>query len=387
MANGIAPANSFTESVSNGTADPAESFTEFLENKVVPNPAPPRKRREAPASAAPVDGADEGESQAPEARQPRGERSEGQDDEADDPLRDPILDDDDDAEPDEGDSDDEADEGEGDEDGDDDDADDEPEFEVTVAGEKVTVKQSELLAGYSREADYRQKTQALAADREEVVQYATQTLEQAQRYEASIELYEDLINSLMPSEAEWNALKASYPQGYIAAQEQWAKYLGHVEKAKTERDTLTAEKQGHVSAQRTQFIKEENKKLLDALPQLNNPKRAKEFSAAIFAYGRKMKYTDDEIKANLIDHRDVQTAYYAARYLQILESRKAGKGKAAAKTPRTSQGTSTPRPIVTTRARKAPGGNGRVQREADARLQRTGSLQDAAGAFSAMFRD
>jgi hypothetical protein len=41
----------------------------------------------------------------------------------------------------------------------------EPEYEVPVAGQKVKVKQSELLAGYSRTQDYTRKTQELADSR------------------------------------------------------------------------------------------------------------------------------------------------------------------------------------------------------------------------------
>lgn len=41
----------------------------------------------------------------------------------------------------------------------------EPEFEVVVDGQKVKVKQSELLAGYQRQADYTRKTQELAEQR------------------------------------------------------------------------------------------------------------------------------------------------------------------------------------------------------------------------------
>ena len=44
----------------------------------------------------------------------------------------------------------------------------EPEYEVVVDGQKVKVKQSELLAGYQRQADYTKKTQELAEQRRQV---------------------------------------------------------------------------------------------------------------------------------------------------------------------------------------------------------------------------
>ena len=44
----------------------------------------------------------------------------------------------------------------------------EPEYEVVVDGQKVKVKQSELLSGYQRQADYTRKTQELAEQRRQV---------------------------------------------------------------------------------------------------------------------------------------------------------------------------------------------------------------------------
>lgn len=42
---------------------------------------------------------------------------------------------------------------------------DEPVYQVKVQGKVLNVKQSELIAGYSREADYRQKTASHAQEK------------------------------------------------------------------------------------------------------------------------------------------------------------------------------------------------------------------------------
>lgn len=402
MTNGIGNANPseqlFAGSGATVTEGAAESFTRFLEDEAeATNPRPPKAPKPAKAPE-PKGGAEEnGFGQDPDARQPDAERDEGpdDDDEADDPLRDPILDDhDDEPEPkkgkEDGDADDDTDaddEGTDTEDDTDEDEGDDPEFDVTVNGEVQKVKQSELIAGYSREADYRQKTQALSAEREEIDTYATQVVETQKRYEAGIEMYGDLIKAVMPTEAEWEALKKANPEAYITAQEQWGKFIGAMETSKAERDKLAADKAEENTRAHNAYIKAENKKLLEVLPQLGNPKVAKQFSAKIFAYGKRMGYAPEEMTAGLINHRDVQTAYYAARYLEIQDSRKANQGKGNSKPkPRTAEVNSSPRPIASPKARRQAR-NSQEQRRADARLERSGSMQDAAGAFSAMFRE
>lgn len=396
MSSGIASANPgpvnhgsverFDGSDATGPASAAESFTEFLENEAAPQPTPKPARK-----AVPEDGNGEGdEGQSPK-RQPKRERQEDPDDadNADDPLRDPILDDEAGDDADDADEDDKDD---ADEDGDDadddgeDDADDDPEHEVTVQGVRKSVKLSELIQGYSREADYRQKTAALSQDREEVENFATEVSAKAQTLDRVIQTYQDLITAVMPSKEEWAALKANNPQAYITAQEQWGKFAEAMEQAAADRETLNGEKSAEEQRQHQNYIKAENKKLLEKLPQLQDKKTAEKFSAAIFGYGKKMGYSAEEMTAGLINHRDVLTAYYASRYLEILESRKANQKQAKAGKPRVSEGNSNPRTVQTPKGRRVAANN-REMRRADAQLARSGSVQDAGRAFAAMFRD
>jgi len=68
----------------------------------------------------------------------------------------------------------------------------EAEFEVVVDGQKVKVKLSELLSGYSRQSDYTKKTQELA--------------EQRKRYEAELQTYRQ-------EREEWERQRQQPPEG------------------------------------------------------------------------------------------------------------------------------------------------------------------------------
>lgn len=402
MSDGIAPANpgvTHTNQVerlgsdATGTETAAESFTRFLEEDEKPDPQSRPARRERAAKRtqeAEGDGAGDGEGQGQE-RQPKRERSESRQREDEDPevdpLHDPILEGD---APEGEDADDETDENsedEGDEPEDEEgDEDEDPEFEVTVSGVPTKVKQSELLASYSREADYRQKTEAHARDVEQVQEFAGALTERRKQVDTLVTTAEDLIGALLPSEAEWAALKKNNAQAYIDAQEQWSGFIAKANQLKAARDEALGHQSEEATVNQNRYIKAENEKLYNKVPALRNPKVAKQFSDAIFGYGKKMNYTPDELAKGLVNHRDVMTAYYAAKYLEIQESRQANKKLQAKKGPRQSEGNSSPRSVQSQRGRDNSKRMNR-QRTADRELQRTGSVQSAAQSFAAMFKD
>lgn len=409
MSDGIAPANpavNHTQGVdrlgsdATGTETAARSFTDFLneETKSDPQSRPARRANaEKRARKADDDGAGSADEGQGRERQPKGERSERRqesepegDAPEDDPLHDPILDGDTPEE--DGDkSDDDTDDGEGDDpeaddaddkDGDDEDGDEDPEFEVTVNGEKQTVKQSELLASYSRETDYRQKTEVLARDVEQVHEFAEALTTRRTEVDGLVQMAEDLLAAILPKDEDWAVLRKQDPNAFIAAQEQWQGFINTATKLRQERDAQGGAQTEENSKKYGNYVKEQNRLLFEKLPQLKNPKVQKQFSDTVFAYGKKMGYTPDELAKGLVNHRDVQTAYYAARYLQILESRKAQAKQAVRKGPKASEGNSTPRTPQSQRGRDNSRRMNR-QRTADRELQRTGTLQSAAEAFRA----
>jgi hypothetical protein len=406
MSDGIAPANptvNHTQSVdrlgsdATGTETAAQDFTDFLreEEKKDPQSRPARRERAAKRTQeADGDGdgsADEGQGRE---RQPKRERSERRqegepegDEPEDDPLHDPVLDGD---EPeDEGDKSDDPDaddDAEGDEPEDDDDAEDDPEFEVTVNGEKQSVKQSELLASYSREADYRQKTEVLARDVEQVHEFAEALTTRRTEVDGLVQMAEDLIKSILPGDEDWAALRKKDPNEFIAAQEMWQGFINKATQLRQQRDAQNGAQTEENSVKYNNYVKEQNRLLFDKVPALKNPKVQKQFADKVFAYGKRMGYSPEELKSGLVNHRDVQTAYYAARYLEILDSRKANAKKAAKKGPRVSESNSAPRTPQSQRGRDNSRRMNR-QRDADRELARTGSVQSASAAFANMFRE
>ena len=82
----------------------------------------------------------------------------------------------------------------------------EPEFEVVVDGQKVKVKQSELLAGYQRQADYTRKTQELAEQRR-----------QADAMMAALKVHQQTAPASQEDKPE-NTVKNEYEQAVAQAE-------------------------------------------------------------------------------------------------------------------------------------------------------------------------
>lgn len=346
-----------------GIAEAAEAFAEELREEEDGEPRRSRKKRDTPDPA----------------RQPdEGATPEDEDEDEADPLEDPVLegkpksDEDEDAE----------DEDEDDEAKDEDEGED-PEFDVTVAGKVEKVPLSELVNGYSREADYRQKTQLVAQERQQVHDYAQQVETRGQTLEEALSLYQDLIRAVMPSQQNWDALRVSDPQQYIASQEQWGKFLQHVDKAEEERTRLKTESSQLSERQRLQTIQAENEKLLNVLPQLRDPVKAKQFSDSIFELGKKMGFDAREIAATLTDHRFVLMGYFASQYVRIKQVQTGNRKMLKAPKPQASSAQSRVPMSSKTRAQLS---NQRSRQNADRQLAKTGSIQDAASAFTEMLR-
>lgn len=298
-----------------------------------------------------------------------------------DEFKDPILDD---TPKKEGEEDEDGDEDEdADEEGDDDDdgeIDLNKKVTVTVDGEELEVPLSEVIAGYTKDADYRQKTAALAADREEFQEFAVEVYQNSKVYTEKLQGWIDMTEALKPTQADWDSLKHSNPNLYIQTKEQWDAIEGKISEAKSEKAKAEGVQNALQARQYADWVEAENNKLVEKIPALRNPKKAAAFRQAIMAYGKATGYTKEELSQGAVDHRDIMTLYKASRYDEIMASRKSGQ-RPAKGAPRVSEASSQPRSVSkrSTDARKN-------LRNADRRLERSGSVDDAAMAFTAMFK-
>ena len=195
--------------------------------------------------------------------------------------------DDEDAQPEmEADAEDEGEEGsdEGDELADEDEADssDEEEtyFTVQVDGEEMEVSQSELIAGYQKDADYRRKTQQLAEDKKafeaEVENVSSKEQGLRQEYLNRLQQAEQIIVDLGGlQEPNWEELQAQDPVNFAWHQKQWQDKLGGLQRIRAERIALEQAQQKEQASNMQSFAVGELQKLQDTIPGWNDKSVAK----------------------------------------------------------------------------------------------------------------
>lgn len=86
---------------------------------------------------------------------------------------------------------------------------------TTASGEVFEVPEKELQAGYMRDSDYRQKTQAVAEERKQVQQLAQQRVQEVERYAEDIGRIQTMQAELQQYRGvNWQQLQVEDPQQY-----------------------------------------------------------------------------------------------------------------------------------------------------------------------------
>ena len=205
-------------------------------------------------------------------------------------------------------------------------------IDVDVDGTPARVKAEEARLGYLRERDYTQKTMALA-EKERAI--ATRL----ERLDTSVNTGEALVNVLANEfQAEyqgvnWGELATNDPAAYVqkrhAYDERQRKLqlaVGQLNQAKAHQSELQTE----ATQQR---IQEEQKILLDKLPDWKDAKKAATEAAEVREYLAKSGYQPDEVNG-VTDHRAVILARKAMLY-----------DKLAAKMPKPNSVSGAPPPV------------------------------------------
>jgi hypothetical protein len=226
------------------------------------------------------------------------------------------VEDDDDDEPESDDAD-----GEGDEDYEDDvdESEDEqdPEAElitVKVDGVEEQVTLEDLKKGYSGQKYVQQGMQKAAEARKEAEAVFNALMSERQKLA-------ELVNSvqqgnLTPPKEPSRELFDSDPIGYMEAKmnydEQVKAYQQQVGQVQQQ---LQQQSQAEMQARNT-YVQQEVGKLVEALPELADPKKAEAWQARINKAGEKFGYSKEEM-ANIASHRDMLVLDAAAKYLEL----------------------------------------------------------------------
>lgn len=246
-----------------------------------------------------------------------------------------------------------------------------PKYRVKVSGEEMEVTLDELLNGYSRTADYQKKTQSLAEQRK-VVEAERVKIEEAAKtretYSQRLQVIEQLLQQQNQGE-DLSALKTEDPIAYAVAMAEKVERDKQLQAVQAERQRVQQEQMAHQQALLQKHIQDEQKKLVDAIPEFKDEVKAEIVRRDIRNYAKSIGFTDQEL-SQVYDSRAVQTLYKAMQYEKLMANKGATTKKVATAPKTLRPGTSNPQ-----------SSENDAQKKERARLRQSGNKKDAARIF------
>lgn len=241
-------------------------------------------------------------------------------------------------------------------------------FTVKVDGQEVEVTQEELINGYSRQQDYTRKTQELSQQRKTIEQQQAELAQRDAIYSQLLPKMEAQLKGELANEPDWNALYEDDPVGYVREKQLWDEKKEKLNAVTAEQQRLQQEALVKQQQQIAQFVEYGNQKLLEIIPEWQNPEVATKEKLAISEYAvNTLGYTPEEIQ-QVYDYRallGLRNAWLNSKTVAATKKKPTQKAPARVARPGT-----TNRPKTTTPVKRAK-----------QRLAKTGKTSDAAKVF------
>ena len=222
----------------------------------------------------------------------------------------------------------EEEEPEGEEESEETDGEEEELYAVTVNGEEVAVSLDELLSGYSRQSDYTRKTQEIAGERKGMEELQQQYNSQVAQIQQERQQYMDALTNIIAgqgSEIEkfanvnWDELRETDPIEYVTTREQYREAQERIQSMQYQQAQVAQAQQAQMNQARHEMLKVERGKLVEALPEWDEPGTQKELANTLQSYAKTQGFTQEEL-TELIDHRSILVLLKAHKYDQLQNS-------------------------------------------------------------------
>ena len=241
-------------------------------------------------------------------------------------------------------------------------------FTVKVDGQEVEVTQEELVNGYSRQQDYTRKTQELAQQRKTIEQQQAELAQRDAIYSQLLPKMEAQLKGELANEPDWNALYEDDPVGYVREKQLWDEKKEKLSAVAAEQQRLQQEALVKQQEQLKQYVEYGNQKLLEIIPEWQNPEVAAKEKLAIGEYAvNTLGYTPEEIQ-QVYDYRallGLRNAWLNSKTVEATKKKPTQKAPARVARPGTTNRPKTAAPV----------------KKAKQRLAKTGKIQDAAKVF------
>jgi len=246
-------------------------------------------------------------------------------------------------------------------------------YKVRVDGEEVEVTLEELQSGYSRQQDYTRKTQELSEQRKTIDKQQEELAKRDAIYSQLLPRLEAQLKGEMANEPDWNRLYEDDPVGYVREKQLWDERKEKLRATQAEQRRLEEENAKKQQEQIAQMVQEGQQKLLELIPEWQDPEVATKDKLAIREYGiNVLGYSPQEMDA-VYDYRallGLRNAWLQSKTVKATKKKPTEKAKARVARPGT---TNRPRSVAPVKKAKQ-------------RLAKTGKPSDAAKVFEQMLK-
>lgn len=245
-------------------------------------------------------------------------------------------------------------------------------YKVKVAGQELDVTLDELKNGYSRDADYRRKTEELSFERR---QFQSESDKQRQDYSTKLN---ELNQLLAVAQEQLNADTNSVDLEKLYEEDPTeAARIEHKLRKKQEKINLAMEKtQSQQKKQMQDFIQEQQRQLASKMPDFSDPSKASQLKTGMKVTLNSYGFSDQEIN-QVYDHRIVMLVNDAMKY-RNMQKAKPNIAKKITKPGKVfSSGVKQSKSDITLKARK----------DRLSRLKKSGSMKDATSVFLDMINN
>ena len=241
-------------------------------------------------------------------------------------------------------------------------------FTVKVDGQDIEVTQEELINGYSRQQDYTRKTQELSQQRKTIEQQQAELAQRDAIYSQLLPKMEAQLKGELANEPDWNRLYEDDPVGYVREKQLWDEKKEKAQAIQAEQQRLQEEAFAEQQKQIQQQVEFGQQRLLELIPEWQNPEVAAKEKAAIRDYAiNTLEYTQQEVDS-VYDYRallGLRKAWLNDKIAETVKKKPTQKAPARVARP----GTVTKKKTIT------------PVRKAKQRLAKSGKVQDAAKVF------
>ena len=217
-------------------------------------------------------------------------------------------------------ADDEADDEESDEDVDEEQDAKSQRFTVKVDGKDVEVTLDELQQGYSRTQDYTRKTQALAQERKAAQAEFEQVRYERQQYAQMLGALQQQLAQAEQAPVDLNALYESDPIEWMRQKELMRERQEKQYAIQAEQQRLAQIQQAEQQQNMQRFLESQKNALLQAMPQLRDPKVASVEKSRWIDAGKSIGFSEQELNG-VTDHRILLALKTIADYNGMVSKR------------------------------------------------------------------